>query len=131
MAMFDSADANAVLASVLGVTAYTAVTGTHIRLGTNTPTATSNMTELSSSGYAAGGSSISWSTPSGQSASNSGAVSWTNGSGSSWSLAGVEIWDVAGTPKRHLFGAWTSEPIVIAAGNIFAVATAGVTASLL
>lgn len=130
MAMYSAGDANATLAANLGVTAYTAVTGTHLRLGTGTlPTATVPMTELSGSGYTAGGSAISWNAPSGQATSNSGAVSWTNG-GSTWSITGLEIWDVAGTPVRHYFGAWTGQPISVINGNIFQAAAGSVAPSL-
>lgn len=132
MADIDATDANNLLAAQLGIggATYTAVTGTHIRLGTNAPSAGSNMTELTGTGYTAGGSSISWTAPSGQSTSNSGAVSWTNGSGSAWAIVGIEIWDIAGTPKRHLWGTWTGQPIAVANGNIFAVATSAVSATL-
>lgn len=130
--MFDATDAGNILAAVLGISGatYTAVTGTHLRLGTNVPSAGSNMTELSGTGYTTGGQSVSWNAPSGQSTSNSGALSWTNSSGSSWSIVGLEIWDVAGTPKRHLFGTWTGEPITVANGNSFAVASSAVSAAL-
>ena len=128
MAMFDQNDANAILNSVLGTAAYTAVTGTTIRLGSNTPNATTDMTPIAGSGYTP--LSISWNAASGQSASNSGAVSWTNGSGGTWSILGIEIWDVAGTPKRHLWGTWAGGAISVISGNIFSTAAAAVTAGL-
>lgn len=130
MAMYSAADANATLAANLGIgSAYTTVTGTHIRLGTTVGTATVAMTELTGSGYTTGGSSISWNAPSGQATSNSGAVSWTNG-GSTWSIAGLEIWDVAGTPVRHYFGAWTGQPISVINGNVFQASAGAVAPSL-
>jgi hypothetical protein len=130
MAMFAASDANAVLAAVLQLTNYPTISGTKIRLGSNLGTASSSMTEITGTGYTAGGSAIGWNAPSGQSASNSGAVSWTNGSGVAWSIAGLEIWDTAGTPLRHLFGAWTGGPISVASGNTFSLASAAVSASL-
>lgn len=130
MAMFDQTDATNILAVILTNTAYTTVTGTHLRLGTSAPTATSNMTELGGgSGYTTGGSTITWNAISGAATSNSNTVSWTN-SGTSWSLVGLEIWDIAGTPLRHLFGTWTGQPISVANGNTFQVAPAGISVSL-
>jgi len=125
----DQTDADNIINAQLRNVAYTTVTATHIRLGTNAPTATVNMTELSSSGYTTGGSSISWNAASGGSTSNSGSVSWTNG-GSTWSLVGLEIWDTAGTPLRHLYGTWTGQPVSVANGNTFTVAAAGISYSL-
>jgi hypothetical protein len=131
MAMFDQQDATNLLKAILNNTAYTTVSATHLRLGTNAPTATSNMTELGGgTGYTTGGSSISWNSVSAAATSNSGSVSWTN-SGSSWSLVGLEIWDTAGTPLRHLFGSWTSQPITVANGNTFQVAAAGISVNLI
>jgi hypothetical protein len=130
MAMFDQTDATSILAAILNNTAYTTVTGTHLRLGTNAPTATSAMTELGGgTGYTTGGSSISWNAVSAAATSNSGTVSWTN-TGSNWTLVGLEIWDIAGTPLRHFFGTWTTQPITVATGNTFSVASAGITVAL-
>jgi hypothetical protein len=127
---FDQTDATNVLKAILNNTAYTTVSATKIRLGTNAPTATVNMTELTGTGYTAGGSSISWNTASAGATSNSGSVSWTNSSGSSWSIVGLEIWDTAGTPLRHLWGTWTGQPVSVANGNTFTVAAAGVSVTL-
>ena len=130
MAMFDQTDATNVLAAILNNVAYTTVTATHVRLGTNAPTATGAMSELAGgTGYTTGGSSITWNAVSAAATSNSNTVSWTN-SGSSWSLVGVEIWDTAGTPLRHLFGTWVGQPIAVANGNTFQIAAAGITVSL-
>ena len=91
------------------------------------------MTELSGgTGYTTGGSVITWNAVTAgapSSTSNSGTVSWTN-SGSGWSLVGLEIWDTAGTPLRHLFGNWTGQPISVPTGDTFAIAPAGIAASL-
>jgi len=129
MAMFDQTDATNILAAILNDVAYITVATTNIRLGTNTPTASSNMSELSGAGYISGGSSITWNAVVTGATSNSNTVSWTN-TGSSWSLVGLEIWDNAGTPLRHLFGTWTGQPIVVAGGNTFQVAPAAVQVSL-
>lgn len=130
MAMFDQVDATNVLAAILTDTPYVTVTATRIRLGTNVPTATSDMTELTGgSGYTTGGSVITWNAVSAAATSNSGTVSWTN-TGSGWSIAGLEIWDTAGTPLRHLFGTWTGQPISVPTGDTFQVSVAGITVSL-
>lgn len=128
--MFDQTDATNLLKAILNNTAYTTVTATNIRLGTNAPTATSNMTELGGgTGYTTGGSSITWNTVSAAATSNSNTVSWTN-SGSNWTLVGLEIWDTAGSPLRHLFGTWTGQPITVATGNTFSVSPTGITVGL-
>jgi hypothetical protein len=88
------------------------------------------MTQLTGTGYTAGGQACTFGTPSSASISNTSTLSWTNGSGSSWSIEGIEPWDTAGTPKRHGFGSWTGQPITVANGNTFAVAAAAITASL-
>jgi len=130
MAMFDQTDATNILAAILTNTAYTTVTATKIRLGTNAPTATSNMTELGGgTGYTTGGSSITWNAVSGASTSNSNTVSWVNG-GTTWSLVGLEIWDTAGSPLRHLWGTWSGQPVSVANGNTFQIAVAGISVSL-
>ena len=129
MAAIDQTDADNIINAQLRDVAYTTVTATKIRLGTNAPTATVDMSELSGSGYTTGGSSISWNAASGGATSNSGSVSWTNG-GSTWSLVGLEIWDTAESPLRHLYGTWTGQPISVAGSNVFAVAAAGIAYSL-
>lgn len=128
--MWDQADATAHLKAVLNNTAYTTVTATHIRLGTTTPTATVAMTQLTGSGYTAGGSAISWNTVVAAATTNSSSVSWTNGSGGTWNIVGLEIWDTAGTPLRHLFGTWTGQPVSVANGNVFQVAASAIAASM-
>lgn len=131
MAMYASGDANSVLNAVLQVSSYPSVTSAKIRLGSNIGSASSAMSEITGSGYTAGGSAITFNSASGQSSSNSGALSWTNASGSSWVIEGLEIWDTAGTPVRHLFGSWTGQPISVSSGNTFAVAAGAVAVSQL
>jgi hypothetical protein len=133
MAMYDASESGSVLSAELGIggATYTPVTGTHLRLGTGSaPTATSNMTELTGSGYTAGGSTISWNAVSGQTTTNSGSVSWTNG-GSTWAITNLEIWDTAGTPLRKFWGQWTSGPISVTGGNTFVSSATAISASLI
>jgi len=129
MAMFDQTDAGRVLNAELNATNYTAATTVKTRLGTSAPTATANMTELSSSGYTAGGTVMTWNAASAAATSNASTATWTNG-GSTWSIVGLEIWGNEGTPLRHLWGTWTGQPVSVANGNSFAIAAAGISASL-
>lgn len=131
MACFDQADASRVLAAEVNGTNYTAATTVSTRLGTSAPTATGNMTQLTGTGYTAGGTVMTFNAASAGATSNSSTASWTNGSGSTWSIVGIEIWGNEGTPLRHLWGTWTGQPISIANTNAFAIAAAGVSASLL
>lgn len=131
MAMFDATDANRVLSAELFATNYTAATTVSTRLGTNTPTAGVNMTELSGTGYTAGGTAMTFNNPSGAATSNASTASWTNGSTvTTWSIVGIEIWGNEGTKLRHLWGTWTGQPVSIAPGNSFAIAAAGISVSL-
>lgn len=130
MACFDQVDATNLLKAILNAVAYTTVSVTNLRIGTTAPTATSNMTELGGgTGYTTGGSAIAWNAVSAAATSNSGTVSWTN-SGTSWSIVGLEIWDTAGSPLRHLWGTWTSNPVSVGNGNTFQVSAAGISVSL-
>ena len=129
MAMFDQAQASAILNAVLRQSSTASTTGVKLRLGTSAPTATADMTELSSSGYTTGGTVMTFNSASAAATSNSSTASWTNG-GSTWSLVGLEIWDEAGSPVRWLFGTWTGQPISVINGTSFAVAAAGVSVSL-
>lgn len=131
MAMFDQSDANRVLNAEVKATNYTAATTVSTRLGTNSPTATVNMTELGGgTGYTTGGTVMTFNSASAAATSNSSSATWTNGSGGTWSLVGVEIWGNEGTPLRHLFGTWTGQPISIANTNSFQIAAAGIAISL-
>lgn len=129
MAMFDQADATLILKAELNATNYTAATTVATLLGTNAPTATANMTQLTGTGYTTGGTVMTWNTASAAATSNSSTASWTNGSGSTWSIVGVEIWNGAAS-TRHLWGTWTGQPISIANSNTFAIAAAGISVTL-
>lgn len=100
----------------------------HLRLMTAVGSNTSNGTELSATGYTAGGATMGspgfGANSAGVSASAN-AVSWT--AGAAWSaVLGVEVWDTAGTPKRLLQGSITS--VTLANGNTLNFATGSVTA---
>ena len=132
MAAIVQAQANKLIDASLGTSALTAFSGAaKVRLTTTAPTATAAGTELTGTGYTAGGTTITFGAASAGSASNSGsAIQWTNGSGGTWAIVGLEIWDSAGTPLRWWFGTFTGQPISIANGNIFQISAAAITAAL-
>ena len=129
MAMFDQGDSTLILKAELNATNYTAPTTVKTRLGTSAPTATSDMSELSGTGYTAGGTAMTFNTASAAATSNASTATWTNSSGGNWSIVGIEIWNTAAT-VRHLWGTWTGQPVVIANTNAFAIAAAGIAVSL-
>ena len=97
-----------------------------LRLGSNSPTASTPMIELGGyQGYTPGGQALSFAAASGGVSLNSTAVSWTNTSPAPWVITGLEIWDAAGggsnIPLRWLFGNWSGNPVVVAAGNAFLI----------
>ena len=136
MAAIVQAQANQILTAMLaigGSNTIGAVSPMKLRLTSSAPTATTAGTELSATGYTAGGTAITFATASGGSTSgpSGSAISWTNSSGASWlGIQGLELWDTAGTPVRWWFGLWSGQPIVIAAGNTFSVSTSAVTITL-
>lgn len=92
----------------------------------------SNGTQLSASGYTAGGSTLGASSPFGSfsttapSATNVNAVSWS--ATGTWStVTGVEIWDSAGTPLRWNQGALTSSITGVVNGDTVQFAAGSVT----
>jgi hypothetical protein len=130
MACIDQTDSNNLLNAVLHGNNYTAPATLKIKLGTTAPTSTSNMTELTGTGYTAGGTTATFNAASAGATSNSSTATWTNTSGGNWTgIVGIEIWDTGG-PTRHMYGNWTGQPIVVANGNSFAIAAAGVAISL-
>ena len=97
MAMFDQTQAGKVLDAILHNVAFTTPTTVKTLLGTSAPTATSNMTELSGTGYTTGGTVMTFNAAAAAATSNSSTASWTNGSGGSWSIVGLEIWNSGDT----------------------------------
>lgn len=117
---------------------YTALNGTNpmkFKLTSTASTASASGTELSGTGYTAGGTAApgASSAPTGSPASMtcpSSAISWTNGSGSSWTINSLELTDGAGTPVRVFFGQFNGAPITVANGNTFQIAANAVTITL-
>ena len=96
-----------------------------IKLTSTASTASASGTELTGTGYTAGGTALS--TQSTASASGSAvtlphttAMSWTNASGGAWSIVSMELVD--GAAKRTWFGNFTGQPISVANGNTFQIA---------
>ena len=133
MAAIVQAQANQILTASLAIGGTNLIGATSpmkLRLTTTAPTNVTAGTELSGTGYTAGGTAITFATASGGSTSGptGSAISWTNSGGSAWAgVVGLELWDTAGTPVRWWFGLWSGQPIVIAAGNTFSCAVSSVT----
>ena len=104
------------------------------RLNSTASTATAAGTELTGSGYTAGGQAFTESQTAISSPTNSislpktTALSWTNGSGSAWSIQSLDIVDSAAV--RAWWGDFTGAPVSVANGNTFQVAASGITITL-
>jgi len=116
--------------------AFTALAASQmkLRLSSAASTAAAAGTELSGTGYTAGGSAITTSSaPSSAGGSvtlpaMSAGLSWTNGSGGSWSIVSMDLTD--GSATRAWFAPFNGQPITVANGNTFQVAQNAVTISL-
>jgi hypothetical protein len=114
---------------------FSALGGTamKVRLNSTASTASAAGTEITGTGYTAGGTAV----PAASTASSAGsavtlpassALSWTNTSGGAWSIVSLDLTSSAGT--RAWFGNFTGQPISVANGNTFQIAVAGVSISL-
>lgn len=134
MAAIDQAMVSKILNATCSITAFsTLTTAMKCKLNSTVSTASTPGTELSGTGYTAGGTVIAFTSSSAGSAvtgPTGSALSWTNGSGGAWSVASFDLTDSAGTPIRTWFGAFTNQPIAVAAGNIFQVAVGAISISL-
>lgn len=119
---------NAILTLTTGVNS---TTGIKVRLGTNSPTATTTMTEITGTGYTAGGLACTFASATGttEATSNTSTLTWTNGSGGNWLIVGIEVWDTGG-PLRWLQGTWIGATITVANGNTFQVASGGIAVTI-
>lgn len=104
-----------------------------VRLNSTSSTAASAGTQLTGTGYTAGGTAV----PGASTASSSGSsvtlptggnLQWTNGSGGNWTIQSLDITDSAAT--RAWFGDFTGAPITVANGNIFQISANAITVSL-
>lgn len=130
MAALDQGIANKILNSMLTAAAWTAVPGVKVRLTTTAGTSTAAGTELSGTGYTAGGAAVTFATSTVGSSASSSTVSWTNTSGGSWTLVAVEVWDTSGTPVRLAFGTLTGQPITVPNGATFQITSGNLTLTL-
>lgn len=104
-----------------------------VRLNSTASTGSAAGTELTGSGYTAGGTALG--TASTVSSAGSAvtlpagaALSWTNASGGAWSIVSMDLTDNAGV--RTWFGNFTGQPVSVANGNTFQIAIGGVSISL-
>ena len=101
-----------------------------MRLDSTAPSASAAGTQLTGTGYTAGGTALGQSTASSAGSAvtlPAASTSWTNASGSGWSIAGLDITDNAAT--RSWFGNFNGQPIAVANGNTFQVAANAVSVS--
>jgi hypothetical protein len=100
-----------------------------VRLNSTSSTASAQGTQLTGTGYTAGGTAV----PAASAASSAGsnvtlpatsALSWTNGSGGSWSIQSFDLTDSAAA--RSWYGDFNGAPITVANGNTFQIAVAGI-----
>lgn len=104
-----------------------------VRLNSALSTPSAAGTELTGTGYTAGGTALGTASTASSAGSAvtlpaGSALSWTNTSGGSWSIASMDLTDNAGV--RCWFGPFTGQPISVANGNTFQIAVAGVSISL-
>jgi hypothetical protein len=104
-----------------------------VRLNSTLSTASAAGTELTGTGYTAGGTSLATASTASSAGSAvtlpaGSALSWTNGSGGTWSIASLDLTDSTGV--RTWFGPFTGQPISVANGNIFQIAVNAVSIGL-
>ena len=105
-----------------------------VRLNSTASTAAAGGTEISGSGYTAGGTALSTASTASSAGSNvtlpaGAALSWTNGSGGAWSIVSFDLTDNAG-PGRAWFGNFTGQPISVGVSQTFQINIGGITLSL-
>lgn len=114
---------------------FTAFAGSpmKVRLNSTSSSASANGTQLTGTGYTAGGTAV----PAASTASSSGsavtlpassALSWTNGSGGTWSIQSFDLTDSAAA--RSWFGDFNGAPVSVANGNTFQIAVGGISIGL-
>lgn len=105
-----------------------------IRLNSTASSASAAGTEITGTGYTAGGSAVTQSSAASASGSNvtlpamSAGLTWTNSSGSSWSIVSLDITD--GSATRAWFGNFTGQPITVSNGGTFQINQNGITVAL-
>jgi hypothetical protein len=107
-------------------------TAMKLKLTSTASTGSASGTEITGSGYTAGG--IASTTASTVSSAGSNVTlpagtspfTWTNASGGAWSIVSLELTD--GSGGRVWYGNWNGQPISVANGNTFAVAANAISA---
>lgn len=104
-----------------------------VRLASTASTAAAAGTEITGTGYTAGGQALSTQSTASSAGSNvtlpaTSALSWTNSSGGAWSMQSFDVTDNAGV--RTWFGNFTGAPVSVANGNTFQIGVNGLTLSL-
>lgn len=104
-----------------------------VKLTTAASSASASGTELSGTGYTAGGTALGTASTASTAGSPvtlpaGSALQWTNGSGGTWSIVSVELTDNAGV--RAWFGNFTGQPISVLNGQIFQIAVGGISIAL-
>ena len=104
-----------------------------VRLASTASTAAAAGTEITGTGYTAGGTALANASTASSAGSSvtlpaTTALSWTNASGGAWSMQSYDLTDNAGV--RTWFGNFTGAPVSVANGNTFTIAVGGITLSL-
>jgi hypothetical protein len=135
MAAIEQAMVSKILNSTTSATAFTTLTtGFKVRLNSTASTASAAGTELTGSGYVAGGQTSTAPFASTSSAGsavtipNTALLTWTNASGGAWSIVSLDLND--GVAVRTWFGNFTGQPISVANGNTFQIAVNAISISL-
>lgn len=118
-------------AGVPGTFAAYGASAMKLRLNSTSSTAASAGTELTGTGYTAGGQAFSEAADAssggtGVTMPKTTALSWTNGSGGSWTITSADLTDSAGA--RTWFGDFPS-PIPVPDGSTFEIAVDGISIS--
>lgn len=131
MGAMSQAHSNNVLDASLGTAAFVATTAPlRCRLMTANGTATSNGTELATSGgytAAAGAPSVTFAAATGGSAASNTAVTVTNMPAAT--ITGLELWDSAGTPIRKWWGALSASKTTNS-GDTFTIASGSLSVAI-
>jgi hypothetical protein len=131
MAAMDQTQGQKVMTYLTTSTAPAALTtGFRIRLDSTAATAAAAGTELTGTGYTAGGqnttapffSTATTASPSVTTCPHTALLSWLNGSGGNWAVQSLDVNDGAGTPIRTMYGNWNGAPVNTANGNTFQAA---------
>lgn len=104
-----------------------------VRLNSTASSASAAGTEITGTGYTAGGTALANQCTASSAGSNvtlpaTSALSWTNSSGGAWSIVSFDLTDNAAV--RTWFGNFNGQPISVANGNTFQIAVGGITLSL-